>query len=305
MGQINQTIEKLISIYGEENIDLQADMKKHTSFKTGGRADLLIKPKSIEDIKTIISICKEDQTPYFIIGNGSNLLVSDDGIRGVVIKISNNMSSIEFNNDYVTVQAGATLPRIGIETYKRSLTGFEFAAGIPGTVGGAIVMNAGAHGGEMKDIVTMVKVLDKNGEIIELANEDLNFSYRHSCIEESEFIVLEVIFKLEKGEQSSIKLKMDELKEKRVTTQPLDKPNAGSTFKRPGEGLFAGKLIQDADIKGLEVNGAQISDKHAGFIVNKNNATTTDILNLIKIAKKSVKDKFGIELQEEVKILGL
>lgn len=301
--------EKTLSIIDDlkainpDSIQIDADMSKNTSFKTGGPADILIKPKSTQAIIDTINVCKSNEIPFTIIGNGSNLLVKDGGIRGVVIKISNNLNDIQLSGTKLRVQAGAMLPIIGQLALKNELTGFEFAAGIPGTVGGAMVMNAGAHGGEMKDIVTKVIALDYNGDIKVLSTSDMQFGYRTSILHHTDLIVLEVEFELKQGNKDEIKEKMDNLKEKRINTQPLSYPNAGSTFKRPLNN-FAGKLIEDAGLKGLTIGGAQVSTKHAGFIVNIGNATTKDILRLIKVVKLVVNSYYDIDLQEEVKIIG-
>lgn len=301
--------EKTLSIIDElkeinpDSIQIDADMSKNTSFKTGGPADVLVKPKSTQAIIDTIKLCKANEVPFTVIGNGSNLLVKDGGIRGVVIKISNNFNEIHLSGTKLRVKAGAMLPKIGQIALKNELTGFEFAAGIPGTVGGAIVMNAGAHGGEMKDIVTKVTALDHNGDIKILSTKDMEFGYRTSILHHTDMIVLEVEFELKQGNKDKIKEKMDSLKEKRINTQPLSYPNAGSTFKRPLNN-FAGKLIEDSGLKGLTIGGAQVSTKHAGFIINIGNATTKDILKLIEIVKIVVNTYYDIELYEEVKVIG-
>lgn len=251
----------------------------------------------------MLGILYKNQIPVTIIGNGSNLLVSDKGIRGAVIEVGKQMSDILVQGECITVQAGALLSKIAYEAYKNGLSGMEFAAGIPGSIGGAVVMNAGAYGGEMKDIVLSASVLKRDGTVLELSNEQLKFDYRHSCIVEQEYLVLDVKIRLHKAEPEQILQKMEELKEQRITKQPLEYPSAGSTFKRP-KGNFAGKLIMDAGLSGYTVGGAQVSKKHCGFVVNKGGATATDIFALIQHIQKTVKERFGVELQTEVKLLG-
>lgn len=294
---------ELKNIINIENIKFDEPMKNHTSFKVGGNCDVLITPSSVDEIVNIIKHLKDKNIKYTIIGNGSNLLVKDGGIRGVVIKIASNLSKIEINSEEVYVESGAMLSTISKAFTREGLEGFEFAAGIPGTVGGAISMNAGSYGGEMKDIVTSVEVLDTDGNIINLSNEDMKFSYRRSLLTDEDYIVLSVKMKLKRGCSEQIRNNIKEMTKKRVTNQPLNMPSAGSTFKRP-EGYIAAKLIDDAGLKGLTLRGAQVSDKHAGFIVNIGNASAKDILDLMYIVKNIVKSKFNVELEEEVKILG-
>ena len=278
-------------------------MKKHTTFKIGGPVDILAVPGSLDEILEVVKVCKSQKVDFRIIGNGSNLLVSDKGIRGIIIKIADNLKNIDTSEDKMIVQAGALLSTISKAALKNSLAGFEFAGGIPGTIGGAVTMNAGAYGGEMKNVVQRVKCIDRDGKIINLSNEEMNFGYRHSRVEEENLIVLEVELKLEKANYDDIKLQVDDLNKKRTTKQPLSLPSSGSTFKRP-EGYFAAKLIEDAGLKGYKCGGAQVSEKHAGFIVNIGEATSEDVLNLINLVKSTVLDKFAVELETEVKIIG-
>ena len=278
-------------------------MSKHTTFRVGGGAEYYIKIQNEEMLQSACIICKKHKVNYFVLGNGSNLLVGDKGIRGVVLEIGNGMNNIQIQGNTLVAQAGALLSRIGKMALDAKLTGFEFAAGIPGTIGGAAVMNAGAYGGEMKDIVTQVKVLNKDGEIQVLEAKELDFGYRHSAILEKEAIVLEVTVELEAGEAEAIKTRMDELKVQRITKQPLEYGSAGSTFKRP-EGYFAGKLIQDAGLRGFQVGGAQVSEKHCGFVINKKNATANDIAELMKQVSQKVEEEFGVKLEPEVKRVG-
>ena len=278
-------------------------MKKHTTFRVGGNADYFIVPKTIEEVKNVVALCKETDMPYYILGNGSNLLVSDKGYRGVIIQIYKEMNEICIEGDQIKVQAGALLSKIGSAALEAGLTGFEFASGIPGTIGGAVVMNAGAYGGEMKDVLEEVTALTPEGEAIVLRKEELELGYRTSIIAQKDYIVLEAKLKLEKGEKDAIKGRMDELKLQRTTKQPLEYPSAGSTFKRP-EGYFAGKLIQDAGLRGFQVGGAQVSEKHCGFVINKDHATAADVWELMCQVRAIVIEKFGVELEPEVKRLG-
>ena len=278
-------------------------MKNHTSFKIGGPADLMIIPNTEKDIVESVKLCRDNNIKYFIMGNGTNLLVKDSGIRGVVIKIGNGFDKIDIYSDKIICQSGALLSVVGKRALKESLTGFEFASGIPGTIGGAVTMNAGAYGGEMKDIVIKVKALDKANNIVELNNEDMNFRYRGSKVVDEGLIVLAAEFQLKKGEYSVIEEKMKNLTYKRTLKQPLELPSGGSTFKRP-TGYFAGKLIEDAGLRGLRYGDAQVSEKHCGFIVNKGDATFEDVFTLIKTVQKIVNDKFDIILEPEIKIIG-
>ena len=287
----------------ETRIYKEEPMKKHTTFRVGGNADYFIVPKTIEEVKNVVALCKETDMPYYILGNGSNLLVSDKGYRGVIIQIYKEINEICIEGDQIKVQAGALLSKIGSAALEAGLTGFEFASGIPGTIGGAVVMNAGAYGGEMKDVLEEVTALTPEGEAIVLRKEELELGYRTSIIAKKDYIVLEAKLKLEKGEKDAIKGRMDELKLQRTTKQPLEYPSAGSTFKRP-EGYFAGKLIQDAGLRGFQVGGAQVSEKHCGFVINKDHATAADVWELMCQVRAIVKEKFGVELEPEVKRLG-
>jgi UDP-N-acetylmuramate dehydrogenase len=278
-------------------------MKNYTSFRIGGPVDVMIIPKTEKEIIKAVKICRDNNIKYFIMGNGTNLLVKDSGIRGVVIKIGNGFDKINIMDNKIICQSGALLSVVGKRALRESLTGFEFASGIPGTIGGAITMNAGAYGGEMKDRVIKVKVLDKNNNIIELKNEEMNFRYRGSKVIDEELIVLSVELGLEKGEYSLIEEKMKDLTYQRTSKQPLEFPSGGSTFKRP-VGYFAGKLIDDAGLRGLRYGDAQVSEKHCGFIVNVGEASFHDVFTLIKTVQKIVNDKFDIMLEPEIKIIG-
>ena len=278
-------------------------MALHTTFRIGGPADLFVTPESGQAVSESIRICKETQTPYTVIGNGSNLLVCDAGYRGVIIQIGRNLNQISVNGEEIRAQAGAMLSVIAKTALAKSLTGFEFASGIPGTLGGAVVMNAGAYGGEMKDVLTEVTVLTQEGEIRTIPAEKLELGYRTSLAAKNGWIILEAVMKFQKGDAEAIRGRMEELKVQRVTKQPLDLPSAGSTFKRP-EGYFVGKLIMDAGLRGFSVGGAQVSEKHCGFVVNKGGATAEDVRNLIRAVQKKVQEDTGVLLEPEVKFLG-
>lgn len=295
--------ELLCGCAGGENVRRQEPMSLHTTFRIGGPADLFVMPGSIQAVADSIRICKETQTPYAVIGNGSNLLVSDAGYRGVIIQIGRNLNQITRNGEEIRAQAGAMLSVIAKTALLESLTGFEFASGIPGTLGGAVVMNAGAYGGEMKDVLTEVTVLTREGEIRTIPAEKLELGYRTSLATKNGWIILEAVLRFQKGDAEAIRSRMEELKVQRVTKQPLDLPSAGSTFKRP-EGYFAGKLIMDAGLRGFTVGGAQISEKHCGFVVNKGGATAEDVRNLICAVQKKVQEDAGVKLEPEVKFLG-
>lgn len=279
------------------------NMKNHTTFKIGGPVDLMLIPESEEDIIYCIEYLREKKIDFFLMGNGSNLLVKDGGIRGVVIKIAKAFSKIEVEEDKIFCQSGALLSTVSKVALKNSLKNFEFASGIPGSIGGAITMNAGAYGGEMKDVVSKVRVLDRDNRIKEFTNEEMNFIYRNSRVVEDDLIVLGVEIILENGQYDEIKRTMDDLTYKRTSKQPWEYPSGGSTFKRP-EGYYAGKLIDDSGLRGLRHGGAMVSEKHCGFIVNFDNASCSDVLHLISVIQKIVKDKYGVELQREIKLLG-
>ena len=295
--------DKLNNVIAKDSILIDEPMSRHTTFRVGGPADFFVTPKAKEEVRDVIRICKEAGMPYYIIGNGSNLLVSDAGYRGVIVQICKEMNEVKVEGDLVKAQAGALLSGIAAKALAAELTGFEFASGIPGTIGGACVMNAGAYGGEMKDVLESVTVLTGEGEIIELSRNELELGYRTSVIAKKGYIVLGAVLKLERGDGEKIKTYMDELKEKRVTKQPLEYPSAGSTFKRP-EGYFAGKLIEDAGLRGFQVGGAQVSEKHCGFVINRNHATAADIMELMRQVQIRVKENSGVDLEPEVKRLG-
>ena len=295
--------KELLNILDEENIKVDEPMKKHISFKVGGTADFLVKPKTEEELRNVVEFAKKENVPFIVIGNGSNLLVKDGGIRGIVIELSDNFNNYEIDGNIIKAQSGALLAIIGRNAMKNSLTGLEFAAGIPGTLGGALAMNAGAYGGEMKQVVKTVRLMDRDGNIFELSNEEMKFEYRRSLLTTKDYIVLSAVIELQPGNVEEIKEIMADYSNRRSTKQPLNFPSAGSTFKRP-EGHFAAKLIDDCGLRGLNLRGAQVSDKHCGFVINSGGATAKDILDLMFIVKSTVNAKFGIMLEEEVKILG-
>ena len=278
-------------------------LSSHTTFRVGGKADAFLSVQNEEQIKHAIKVCEKYQVPFFVLGNGSNLLVSDDGYRGLVIAIGNDMAEVTIEGNSVTAQAGALLGSVSQAAAKSGLSGMEFASGIPGTIGGAIVMNAGAYDGEMKNIVTQVKMLTREGEILTLSNEELEFGYRMSRVKKEKLIVLSVTMLLEKKEQSAIYEKMNDFSQRRREKQPLEYPSAGSTFKRP-EGMFAGKLIMDAGLRGYTVGDAQVSEKHCGFVINRGNATAKEVRTVIKDVQEKVKETFGVELETEVIFVG-
>lgn len=285
-----------------EDIYENVFMSNYTSFKVGGPVDYLVTPESIGQLQQIIFLCRQYNSNYYIIGNGTNLLVSDKGVKGVIIKLS-KLNNITVKEDRVIAEAGAPLASVSFTSGKASLTGLEFASGIPGSIGGALAMNAGAYHGEMSQVVEKALVMDDEGNTISLTNDELELGYRTSVVLTKNYIVLEVTFKLAKGDYSAIKSKIDTLTRLRKEKQPLEYPSAGSTFKRP-EGYFAAKLIDDCGLKGTTIGGAQVSEKHAGFIINKGDATASDILELINFVTKKVENNFNVNLHPEVRILG-
>lgn len=300
---MNQEIKKMFcELLGRDHVLTDEPMKQHTTFKIGGPADYFLVPETGEEVGEIIKICRKTDTPYFILGNGSNLLVGDGGYRGAVIQVYRNMSAVTVEGTTITAQAGALLSAVAAAAKNASLTGFEFAGGIPGTVGGAAVMNAGAYGGEMKDVLVEVTVMDAEGKIFAISAEKLELGYRTSVIKKAGYIVLEAKIRLKEGDQEAIRERMKELTIQRTTKQPLEYPSAGSTFKRP-EGYFAGKLIDDAGLRGYKVGGAMVSEKHCGFVINYDNATATDVINLMKDVQAKVKEKFDVQLEPEVRII--
>lgn len=293
----------LESVVGEQNIRQDEPMDRHTSFRTGGNAACFVEPESAEQLAKILSYLQKTEQDYFILGNGTNLLVSDLGYDGVVVYIGDKMSRISVDGSRITVQAGALLSQTAKAAMEAGLTGMEFASGIPGSIGGAMMMNAGAYDGEMSQIVESVTVLDPSGESMILENETMEFGYRTSILKNRPFVVTEVTLRLKEGEREQIQAKMADFAAKRREKQPLNFPSAGSTFKRP-EGYFAGKLIMDSGLRGYRIGGAQVSEKHCGFIINCGNASSEDISELMDEVIQRVKERFGVTLEPEVIRLG-
>ena len=278
-------------------------MSRHTTFRIGGPASVFVTPKSEKDLVTAIEICRSQGAPYFILGNGSNLLVSDQGYDGVVVHIGSDLRDISVEGTEITAKTGAMLSQVAHAALAHGLTGMEFAAGLPGSLGGACIMNAGAYGGEMSQILVGVRALDDKGQIVELAADQLELGYRHSIMMEKQYVVLGARIHLEKGDPEKIQAQMDDLKEKRIAKQPLEYPSAGSTFKRP-EGAFAGKLIMDAGLRGFRIGDAMVSEKHCGFVVNAGKATAEDVCGVISHVQQVVMEKYGKELEPEIRFLG-
>ena len=294
---------KLTDIVSKDNVKIDEPMKMHTTFRVGGPADFFVLPQTREEIRDIIRLCRHENVPYYIIGNGSNLLVGDRGYRGVILQISRKMNEIEVKGGKITAQAGALLSQIAAKALEAGLAGVEFASGIPGTLGGACMMNAGAYGGEMREVLASVTAMTQEGEFVCLRADELEMGYRTSVFAKKGYIVLEADIFLEAGDKEAIRERMEDLKQKRNEKQPLEYPSAGSTFKRP-EGYFAGKLIEDAGLRGFQVGGAQVSEKHCGFVVNKDQATAGDVMELMRQVSERVESKFGVRLEPEVKRLG-
>ena len=294
-------IEKIIP---KEKIAHNIQMKKYTSFKIGGEAEVLIKIATIEELKKMIKYTQQNNIPIFILGNGSNLLISDNGIKGIVLKIEIKKLEIEeANNKFnIKVGAGEKLGELAQKLANKEASGFEFASGIPGTIGGAVRMNAGAHGSEMKDIINTITYVDRNGEIHKINNEQAKFEYRNSMFSNKDYVIVETELELKKGNKDEIKAKMQEYANFRKEKQPIEYPSAGSTFKR-GTDFVTAKLIDECGLKGYQIGGAQVSEKHAGFIINKGNATSKDVERLIDYIKQIVYEKFGKEIETEVEII--
>ena len=294
---------RLTEILPEDRIKEEEPMRLHTTFRVGGPARFFVMPKTAEELQGIIACCRETQVPYYIIGNGSNLLVSDQGYEGVVVQIFKEMNEIRIEGEEIVAQAGALLSAVAARAAEASLTGFEFAAGIPGTLGGACVMNAGAYGGEMAQVVKEAAVLFPDEGIKYLSGAEMDFSYRHSLLTaHPEAVVLRTVFRLQRGDREEIRKKMEELMARRKASQPLEFPSAGSTFKRP-EGHFAAALIDQCGLKGLTVGGAQVSEKHAGFVINRGGATCADVTGLMAEIQRRVREQTGVELEPEVRVI--
>ncbi len=299
-GAVVEALQKFVP---RENIRLQEPMAGHTTFRIGGPADCFVELENEEQLKKLRRYLQMTGVSFFVLGNGSNLLVSDSGYKGIVLQIGPKMSSVTVEGNRIVAQAGATLVQVARAAMEHGLSGLEFASGIPGTVGGGVVMNAGAYGGEMRQVVTQVNVVSRDGELMELDNETMEFGYRTSVIRESSFIVTEVTFRLEPGDRDVIKAKMEELSARRREKQPLEYPSAGSTFKRP-EGHFAGQLIMEAGFRGFQIGGARVSEKHCGFVVNAGNATARDVQEVIARIQLRVEEQFGVKLEPEIIYLG-
>lgn len=293
-------LEELLKVVSCDHVKTNVPMSKYTTFRTGGNADIMICPTTIEELKSVVKFFAEVKIPYYVLGNGSNLLVSDNGIKRPIIFIGKEIAEIEVFENCISARAGAKLSAVARIAAENSLTGFEFAAGIPGTIGGALIMNAGAYGGEMKDVVEAVSFLSPDGEEYIVSGEEMEFGYRTSALSGTDCIILGATLNLKNGNKHEIEEKMSELASKRREKQPLEFPSAGSTFKRP-EGYFAGALIESCNLKGKTIGGAQVSEKHAGFIINKGDATTSDIVELIEFVKDTVYSEHGVMLEPEVK----
>jgi UDP-N-acetylmuramate dehydrogenase len=302
MNNYPLALKKLEEILDKNEILVDEPMRNHTYFEIGGTADIIAIPNTIEKLISVIKLMKEEEVPLFLIGNGSNLLVKDGGIRGCVLK-TEAIKKISCDGERLTAECGALLKDISDEALDASLGGFEFACGIPGTLGGAVFMNAGAYDGEMSFVLESARVLTRDLEVVTLKNGDLEMGYRTSAVKENGYVVLEAVLKLVTGDREAIKAKIDDLTERRNERQPLEYPSAGSTFKRP-PGYYAGKLIQDAGLKGYQIGGAQVSEKHSGFVINKDHASAKDVIDLINHIKKTVDSKFGVELNTEILIVG-
>lgn len=301
---MNQNFEnELYKIAGDSNVRKQEPMAKHTTFRIGGPAQYYVMPETVEELGQLMLLCRAEKVPFFILGQGSNLLVRDGGIAGAVIQLGERFSGYQVRENRIYAQAGILLSRLGAAARDAGLAGIEFAAGIPGTLGGGIVMNAGAYGGELKDVVTEVQLMDYNGDLHKKSGEEMQFAYRHSLVQDQPMIVLGATLELKEGDRAEIGKRMEELSIARRTKQPLEYPSAGSTFKRP-EGYFAGKLIMDAGLRGYQVGGAQVSEKHCGFVVNRGNATASDVLALMEDVSEKVQEKFQVKLEPEVRVVG-
>ena len=302
MNKFKDFATDLEKILDKKDIKIDEPMKEHTSFKVGGPVDILVTPKKFQEVVNVIDLCKKNNVPYYIMGNGSNLLVKDGGIRGIMIKLI-KLNEVKVEDNKIITGSGVSLKDISTTAINNKLSGFEFACGIPGSVGGAVTMNAGAYNGEISQVVESAKIIDNEGKIKILDRKQLELEYRSSSILKYNYTVLEVTFNLKHGDYEKIKNRVEDLNRRRNEKQPLEYPSAGSTFKRP-EGYFAAKLIEDSGLKGKSVGDAQVSEKHSGFIINKGSATAKDILDLIAIVQHKVKEKFNVDLYTEVRVIG-
>ena len=294
---------KIRSIVGEEDVLTDEPLSEHTTFEIGGPADLYVMPEDVDELRDVVTLCREKELPFFILGRGSDLLVSDEGYRGVIVGLSDGLTGVDIDDDDMTCEAGVSLKEAAEMACELGLTGLEFACGIPGTVGGACFMNAGAYDGCIADVLESVRVITPEGDIKQLSCDELDFGYRQSRIHAEGLIVMEATFALRHGDPEQIRAKMDDLTARREEKQPLDMPSAGSTFKRP-EGHFAGKLISDAGLQGYQVGGAAVSTKHAGFVVNLGGATAADVHAVIEHVQDEVERQFGVRMEPEVRFLG-
>ena len=297
-------LEKLCRTVGEQGVKRDEPMKKHTTFRIGGPADIFVTPEDESQFLAAVRLCRQEGMPYYILGNGSNLLVSDSGYRGAVIETEKALSRLEADGETLKAGSGILLSALAKEALRLSLTGLESASGIPGTLGGGVVMNAGAYGFELKDVLESVRLLDREGNVRTVPAGELKLGYRYSTIPETGSIVLEAALRLKKGDPEAIRARMEELAAQRKSKQPLEYPSAGSTFKRP-EGYFAGKLIDDAGLRGFQVGGAQVSEKHCGFVINRGDATAEDVMELCRQVQEKVFQKFGVRMDMEIRKLGM
>ena len=301
--EIDRITQELTKEIKRENVIKDESMSKHTTFKVGGKADLFVCPSNVNELSYAIKTCKTFNIPYYVVGNGSNIIVKDNGFRGAIIQIYKNLNNVTIEDDTITADAGILLAKLAKIIANESLEGFEFAAGIPGTLGGAVYMYAGAYGGDMSQVIVSADVIDEKGNIITLSKEELELGYRTSIVQQKDYIVLRAVLKCKKGNKEKIKDLIEELNNKRKEKQPLEYPSAGSTFKRP-EGYYAGKLIMDSGLRGHQIGNAQVSEKHCGFIINRGDATANDIINLINHVRNTVRDKYHVNLETEVRIIG-
>ncbi|MDE6313610.1 MAG: UDP-N-acetylmuramate dehydrogenase [Lachnospiraceae bacterium] len=299
----NNIYDQLCEAAGEECVKLNENMSSHTTFRIGGAAEYFVAPRTTEGVEGTLKLCREQQIPFYVIGNGSNILVSDEGVSGVILQIGNGLSDMNFQEGRLVVQAGTMLTKAANLAARQGYTGMEFAVGIPGTVGGAIAMNAGAYGGEIKDVIVSATVLTKEGKLLTLTRGELELGYRSSRIAREQYVVLEAEFCLEPGNAEEIKAACEKNMKARMEKQPLEYPSAGSTFKRP-KGYFAGKLIMDAGLRGFQVGDAQVSEKHCGFLINRGKATAEDMQKLIQQVQTRVQETYGVTLEPEVKMIG-
>jgi UDP-N-acetylmuramate dehydrogenase len=294
---------KLYELLAPEQIEINADMKEHTTFNIGGPADILVLPTCITELNRILDFCREKRMPYVILGQGSNVLVRDKGIRGIVIKLGNALKQFSISGEEIYAEAGISLSQLAREAAEHGLSGLEFAEGIPGSLGGAVAMNAGAYQGEMKDVVYQVIALDEAGNYKLFSKEQSQFGYRRSIYQNGDYIIVAVRLHLKPGQPEEILSTMQDLARQRQEKQPLEYPSAGSTFRRP-PGYYVGPIIEELGLKGFSIGGAQVSSKHAGFIINKGQATAQDVIDLIRYIQEMVREKYGLVLEPEIKILG-